>query len=143
MRIIVTALVVTLAGCSHPFTPETPHPTPEQMQELLRAPVTLPGKFSKPAFTVQVNPRFAPARSAVWVTCYVPASYGAGRIRFGIEDVQVSEGPLDHLQYRLLVENVPCGTLKAVCTIITARGQQHASQTLEVKGGICDTLVRE
>ena len=128
------------AGCSTPFQPEPLHPSPERMQELLNAPVKSVKKMNLP-FEIVINPRIqAFPGSDAWVTCYVPERFGSGRIRFGLEGVQTSEGPLDHTQNRLLIHNLPCGELVATCAISTAQGIQTApTQTLNVTGGLCGT----
>lgn len=140
MKISPFLLCLTLSGCATSFKPEIPHPSPERMQELLNAPVST-AKVVKLPFEIVVNPRIMAAPgSDAWVTCYVPERYGVGRIRFGIEGVQTSEGPLDHSQNRLLIHNLPCGELTATCAISTAKGFEAApAQTLTVTGALCGT----
>jgi hypothetical protein len=68
------------------------------------------------------------------VRCYVPASYGAGRIRFGILDVRTSEGPLETIDNRLLVERIPCGIYRAICDVRTAHGLTSRHLDFETLG---------
>jgi hypothetical protein len=87
-----------------------------------------------PALTLSLRPAFVFAGGSVWVRCYVPASYGAGRIRFGILDVRTSEGPLESIEHLLLVERVPCGAYRAICDIRTADSLTARSLDFETLG---------
>ncbi len=139
MRNLLPLLLLTLTACSTPFRPERPHPSAARMQELLDAPVVSTKKPVKASFEVRVSSRFANVGSDTFVNCNVPERYGVGRIRYGIEDVRMHEGPLDQTQNRLLVQNLPCGTLTASCVISTAKGiERTADVEIEVKGGMCE-----
>jgi len=109
------------------------------MQELLDAPVKSGKKARVAPFELRVSSRFANVGSDTYVTCSVPERFGVGRIRYGIEGVRTHEGPLDQTQNRLLVQNLPCGTLTASCVISTAKGvERTADVEIEVKGGMCN-----
>lgn len=97
----------------------------------------LPRSLTLPAsldFDVRLMPRFVMAGGAVWVTCYVPSEYRAERLRYGIEGIRMSEGPLEHLENRMLVERIPCGRWSATCALSTG---EHRELRLEVLGD-CD-----
>ena len=140
MKVLLCLVLVTSIGIgcgSEPFRPELPHPTPDQMRALLYTPLLHPG-YKNTQFELQVS-RFVMYGTGVWITCYVPERYGTGRIRFGVEDVLIREGALDHTQNRLFVETLPCGQSLATCAISTSRNTQHrtADVTIEVRGGMC------
>ncbi len=131
-------LLLLASACSAPFRAEVMHPSPARMRELLDAPV-IGAKIVKLPFELQVSSRFPMQGADTYVTCVVPERFGVGRIRYGIEGLQTYEGALDHTQNRLLVQNLPCGTLVATCAISTAKGiQRTADVEIDVKGGLCD-----
>lgn len=137
MKTLLMCALLT-SGCAEPLT-YNQHPTPEQMSALLNAPVPVKGKSTQAPFELQINPMFASVGDSMWVTCSVPERYGTGYIRWGIEDVNMSERMLDHTQNRMLIQYLPCGTHVVSCTIRTAKGTQRTADIiLEVKGSICD-----
>jgi len=80
-------------------------------------------------------PAFAFEGGAVWVSCYVPRSFGVGRIRYGVQGHRTSEELLDHSQYRLLIEHLACGQWRAFCAVVTSEaGAKVREQVLTVKG---------
>ncbi len=138
MKNLLPLLLLATSACSTPFRPEVMHPSPARMRELLDAPV-IGAKVVKLPFELQVSSRFPMQGADTYVTCNVPERFGVGRIKFGIEGVGTHEGPLDHTQNRLLVQNLPCGTLVATCAISTAKGVQRTPDVeIDVKGGICE-----
>jgi hypothetical protein len=133
----VIAVVEFTANCGpRPFKPESPHPSPERIAELLAQPV--PGRQAPAAvgrFEVKVQPPIVLAGGAAWVVCQVPASSNARRVRYGLEGVRMSEGPLERIEHRLLVERIPCGRWVATCALSTGERLEAA---LESIGGSCE-----
>lgn len=134
---LLLLLLVSNACAERPYVPGRLRPSPERMQALLDAPVVSRAKPVITQFEVRVNPHVAFMGSSVWVTCFVPERYGTGRIRFGLEGVEMHEGPLDHSENRLLIQGLNCGTWHATCTILTTKGQESREVELEVRGGLC------
>lgn len=78
-----------------------------------------------------VTPPLTMVGGAVWVSCYVPRDHPARRIRYGVDGIRASEGPLETIQNRVLVERIPCGRWRAFCQLST--GERH-DFTIEVMG---------
>lgn len=133
--LVCVVLALCANGCGpRPYVAPRLHPTPEQISELARLerpPVTAPAA----SLEVTLMPRVILAGTAVWVTCYVPASSKARAVRYGLEGVRMSQQPIDGIQYRLLAERVPCGTWVATCALSTG---ERVEAPLEVMGGECD-----
>lgn len=135
---VVFLTIIWTYGCGEPFKPETPHPSPERMQELLNAPVafvrSMPTKFG-----LKVTVPVVFIGGSVALSCFVPESYGPGTIALGIVGQQMHASEIQSSQTRLMIDHVDqCGPLTALCVINTSRGEERASQDIEVKGGPCD-----
>jgi len=130
---ILLALFVPACG-QKPLKFGPPHPTPEQITELARL-TRPPAAAVSSRFELTLTPRVILAGTAVWVTCYAPTDSGARAIRYGLEGIRMSEGPLERIEHKLLVERVPCGTWQATCALSTG---ERRDLSLEVIGGECD-----
>jgi len=133
MRVALAFALSFLAGCgSHSFKPESPHPSPERIAELLALPVS--GRRVAPveqAFEIRLTPSIILAGGSAWVACYVPASSTARRIRYGIEGLRTSEGPLERIENKMLVERISCGTWQVTCAL--SNGDRRSAE-LEARG---------
>lgn len=137
MLVLSVLVLVAALGCAErPFRPETPHPSPERIAQLAHVDQLAPEKES--GFHLEVTPRVILQGGAAWVTCYVPKSYGAGRVQLALGEVFSSEQALNQVEIKRLADGLACGTYVATCTILTARGAERREAQLEVKGGMCD-----
>lgn len=128
---MAAAFALALTSCGpRPFVPERPHPTPEQISALARVDVRHSRAVSTPA-KLSLLPQIVMAGGATWVTCHVPAEHPARRIRYGVEGIRISEGPLERIQNRILVERIACGRWLAVCLL--SNGERHEA-AIEVAG---------
>lgn len=114
-----------LAGCGGKAPPQIAPPGPA-------VPAARP-------FQVVVSPPIVLSGAAAWVRCWVPESYGPGRIRLAVEGLFASEKAIDSIVTTRLAENPPCGVNLVTCAIVTKHGQEHREATLEVRGGMCDS----
>lgn len=116
---LLLALFVALTACAQ-AAPRTPAPPPA------------------PTITLRVTPPMVLAGHAVWITCYVPEALGLGWIRYGIDGLRVS-GPesVQHVQNRLLIEPVPCGTWTAFCQFIQRESRRAQQRTHTLDAGSC------
>lgn len=112
--------------------PEAVLPSPERLEALTRS--AGPLADSELPFRVSVFPPFAFEGRAARISCFIPLSMGAGLVRLEIVDVMASDKPIDHGEYTVLIQNLPCGTLIVACTAWTRAGRRTATTTLRVKG---------
>lgn len=136
IRAVCVAAIALASACAakKPFDPGYGHPTPEQIDALLKAP--LPGKDAPAAetpFSISLWPtRFVFGGATVWIQCIVPDRYGPGRLRFGVDGVRVSEGPLEQPQNRLLIVRFPCISTVAFCDLLTTAGVLRLRRELPI-----------
>lgn len=139
-RLLLTLLCVLLSsGCApkQPFFVGYGHPSPEELEALLKAPLP-PGKQVLPrvtAFDVSLSPTaFAIAGGPIWVRCVVPDRYGAGVLRFGVDGVRTHEGPLEHTENLLFIHSVPCPRFVAFCMLRTLAGVERRERSFDPIG---------
>jgi hypothetical protein len=138
--LIMAMIAACLGGCSLAYPPgdrlgaaERPHPTPAALAVLLDAPVK--SEHVEAPFTLKLSAPIIMAGGATWLACYVPTSYGPGRMAIGFDGTGLySERAIEHVERKALIERIPCGTWVASCTIRTARGLERREQKLESRG---------
>ena len=137
MRGAALLLVLLTAACaSAPYVVRA-HPTPAEIDALLQLPVATKKAATVLApFALSVSSGLHPVHvvmpgAAVVVRCFVPESYGAGRIRYGIEGLRMSEHPINHSENRLLIERLMCGRHIATCTVHTRAGLERREFLIE------------
>lgn len=125
-------LVLLLAECAvwyppgNQFAPpEVPH-DPATLRRVLDSTQPLPDVPL--VLTLRVTPRTVLVRGAVHVVCLVPGT--VQRVRFGIEDLRMSDHPGGRLLHEMFYEPMPCGSWVAVC----ATDRERKEQTVEVLG---------
>jgi hypothetical protein len=89
---------------------------------------------AQPQLELRLTPRIVMAGSSLRVTCFVPGTYGAGLIRYGIEDLRISVGPLDLIENSLLIERMPCGLYMATCAVKTDTSTDRRELQISVQG---------
>lgn len=118
-RTIPILLLLAFVGCAGKSN-RTAQPAPES------------------AFELRINPAILLEGNSARLTCYIPESYGSGRVRVALEDIVASERAIETMQTRVLVESVPCGTWLATCQILTSRGREARTQNVVARGQ-CNT----
>lgn len=96
-----------------------------------------PVKQREAKFELRLTPQILFEGSSAWLKCFVPESYGTGRIRLALEGFRSSEADIAQIENKLLLDRPPCGTWLATCAIATKRGIERREQTLQVRGS-CD-----
>lgn len=134
---VVTAIALSW-GCSLGYPPGDPRvalPAPTVPVAVLLAEPLITPEHAEAPFTLKLSAPFVLAGGATWLACYVPASYGPGRIAIGFDGTGLySERAIEHVERKALIERIPCGTWVASCTIRTARGLERREQKLESRG---------
>ena len=110
----ISALTYPPSGPKH-YKPDTPHPTAARIAELAK--IDKPLEDYDGPFEVIIYPQVLLAGSGVRVRCMVPVSHRANEIRYGIQNLSMSEGPADKYEFVRTFERVPCGTWVASCIL--------------------------
>jgi len=134
LTIILTSLTL---GCAHRTLPLEPRlPTQERLSELARvAPDDVP---KEGPFSASVYPQVILAGHATWVSCHVPRSYRAGVLRLDVPWMGASEQELDLVQFKRLLERVPCGTHTISCSVFFYEGGSERRTATLIARGDCE-----
>ena len=88
------------------------------------APVAPPNFEADAPFTLRAMPMIVLSGGAVRLTCTVPQSSEARRVRLALEGVTASDRPNDRIAQQLLIEHVPCGDQVATCLLSTGERRE-------------------